>query len=213
MEFLTGAGLAVSAGLNAYIPLLLLGLTARFTDIVSLPAGWAWLENGWVLLVLGVLLVIEFFADKIPGLDSVNDIVHTVVRPAAGGLAFGSGSTASTVAVTDPAAFFSSNQWVPIVVGAVIALAVHLAKMTARPVINVATLGVGAPVASAIEDAGSIVVSVLAIVVPILAMLAIAVGIFFVVRLVRRFRRRARPATDASSPPSPGSMPQPPRSA
>ena len=70
LEILTGTGLAVAAGLNAYIPLLLLGLAARFLDVVALPSGWAWLENEWVLGGLAVLLVIEVVADKVPVVDT-----------------------------------------------------------------------------------------------------------------------------------------------
>jgi uncharacterized membrane protein len=91
MELLTGFGLATAAGLNAYIPLLTLGLLARFTDLVTLPAGWAWLENGWVMAIVAVLLVVEVVADKVPALDSVNDVIQTFVRPTAGGIVFGSG--------------------------------------------------------------------------------------------------------------------------
>jgi Domain of unknown function (DUF4126) len=57
VELLTGFGLATAAGLNAYIPLLALGLLSRFTDLVTLPHGWAWLENGWVMTIVAVLLV------------------------------------------------------------------------------------------------------------------------------------------------------------
>ena len=85
MELLTGFGLATAAGLNAYIPLLALGLLSRFTDLVTLPAGWSWLENGWVMAIVAVLLVVEIIADKIPALDSVNDTVQTFIRPTAGG--------------------------------------------------------------------------------------------------------------------------------
>ncbi len=56
-QLLTGLGLSTAAGLNAYIPMLMLGLLARFTDIVHLPAGWSWMENGWVILIIAVLLV------------------------------------------------------------------------------------------------------------------------------------------------------------
>jgi hypothetical protein len=69
VELLTGFGLATAAGLNAYIPLLALGLLSRFTDLVTLPHGWAWLENGWVMTIVGALLVVEIVADKIPALD------------------------------------------------------------------------------------------------------------------------------------------------
>src|SRR5258705_4919327 len=110
LQLLTGIGLATSAGLNAYIPLLMIGLLGRFTNFIELPSSWSWLENGWVLAILGVLLAIEFVADKIPVVDHVNDLVQTVVRPTAGGLAFGAASSSSTVTVSNPGDFFSSNQ-------------------------------------------------------------------------------------------------------
>jgi hypothetical protein len=193
LEALTGTGLAASAGLNAYIPLVLLGTLARWTDLVDLPTGWQWLSNGWVLVILAILLTVEVVADKVPVVDHVNDVVQTVVRPTAGGLAFGAGSTSETVTVTDPGAFFSSHQWVPIAAGVLIALAVHGVKAAARPVVNTATAGVGAPVASTVEDAGSILVSVAAILFPLLVIVALAVLAWFAVWIARRrSRRRAR---------------------
>jgi hypothetical protein len=190
LELLTATGLALAAGLNAWIPLVLLGALDRFTGLVELPPGWAWLANEWVLLILVVLLVLEFVADKVPGLDSVNDVVQTVVRPTAGGIAFGSGLGATTVAVTDPAAFFASDQWVPVAIGVGLALAVHLAKAAARPVLNAATGGVAAPVASAVEDAGSVALVIAAILAPVLVVLAVAAAAWLMVGLVRRRRRR-----------------------
>ncbi len=193
LEALTGTGLAASAGLNAYIPLVLLGTLARWTDLVDLPTGWQWLSNGWVLVILAILLTVEVVADKVPVVDHVNDVVQTVVRPTAGGLAFGAGSTSETVTVTDPGAFFSSHQWVPIAAGVLIALAVHGVKAAARPVVNTATAGVGAPVASTVEDAGSILVSVAAILFPLLVIVGLAVLAWFAVWIARRrSRRRAR---------------------
>jgi len=190
LELLTGTGLAFAAGLNAYIPMLLLGLGARFLDFVQLPAGWAWLENEWVLGILAVLLVIEFFADKIPAVDSVNDVIQTVVRPASGGIVFGSGSASETAAVTDPAAFFESNQWVPVVTGVLIALLVHGAKTAARPVLNMATFGLAAPVVSFFEDVSSVFLSLFAILIPVLVVVVI-VGLVVLFVLVMRKRRMA----------------------
>lgn len=190
IEVLTGAGLAVSAGLNAYIPLLLLGVASRFVDGVALPTGWAWLENEWVLGGLALLLIIEVIADKIPVVDTVNDWIQTVVRPTAGGLAFGSGSMTETVAVSDPAEFFQTNQWVPIVSGVVIALLVHLAKMSIRPVINALTAGVAAPIVSTVEDVSSAALSVLAILLPLLVIVAVPLLVWAAVVGVRKARKR-----------------------
>jgi hypothetical protein len=69
VELLTGLGLATAAGLNANIPLLVLGLLSRFTDLITLLHGYGWLENGWVMTIVAMLLVIEVVADKIPALD------------------------------------------------------------------------------------------------------------------------------------------------
>lgn len=202
LEVLTGTGLALAAGLNAWIPLVVLGGLDRFTGLVELPPAWAWLSNEWVLLILVVLLALEFVADKIPGFDSVNDVVQTVVRPTAGGLAFSSGVDATTVAVTDPEAFFASSQWVPIAIGVVLALGVHLAKAAARPVVNAATAGVGAPVASVAEDAGAFALAFAAILAPVLVLLGIVVLAVAVIVLVRR-RRRSKRATHGHPSPSP----------
>jgi hypothetical protein len=200
LEVLTGTGLALAAGLNAWIPLVVLGALDRFTGLVELPPAWAWLANEWVLLILVVLLALEFVADKIPGFDSVNDVVQTVVRPTAGGLAFSSGVDATTAAVTDPEAFFASSQWVPIAIGVVLALGVHLAKATARPVVNAATAGVGAPVVSVAEDAGAVALAFAALLAPILVLLGIVVLAVAVIVLVRRRGRSKRAAQGHPSP-------------
>ena len=192
LEALTGTGLAASAGLNAYIPLLVMGVLARFTDAINLPSGWQWLSNGWVLAILAMLLAIEVVADKVPVVDHVNDVVQTVVRPTAGGIVFGAGSSSQTATVTDPGSFFGSHQWVPIAAGVLIALCVHGLKAASRPVINATTAGVGAPVASTAEDIGSIVMSLLAILLPILVLLGLVLLVSSSVWAIRRRRQRKR---------------------
>jgi hypothetical protein len=190
LEVLTGIGLATSAGLNAYIPLLAVGLLGRFTGLIHLPGSWAWLTNGWVLAILAILLAIEFVADKIPIVDHVNDVVQTIVRPTAGGLAFGAASSAQTVTVSDPSSFFSTHQWVPIAAGVVISFLIHSAKASARPVVNASTAGFGAPVVSTIEDILSVVMSLVAIIFPVLIVLFLILLVWLFVVLRRRRRRR-----------------------
>jgi hypothetical protein len=186
LEVLTGTGLATAAGLNAYIPLLVVGLLARFTDLIELPDAWRWLQNPWVLAVLAVLLAVEVVADKIPVVDHINDVVQTVVRPTAGGLVFGAASSSQTVTVQDPSSFFTSHQWVPIAAGIVLSLIVHGTKAAARPVINGMTMGVGAPVASTVEDGVSAGMSVVAILLPVLVLLFVVALVALIVWLVRR---------------------------
>lgn len=190
LELLTGTGLAAAAGLNAYIPLLMVGLASRYVDWLSLPEGWTWLESWWVIGIIAVLFIVDAVADKIPAVDSINDWLQTIVRPASGGMVFGSGATAETVAVSDPSAFFAENQWVPIVSGVLIALAVHAAKSLVRPIANAVTGGTAAPVLSVLEDLSSVTLVVLAIVVPILVIVALVGLIVALTTLRRRLRRR-----------------------
>ncbi len=199
---LTGIGLSASAGLNAWIPLLAIGLLNRYTTLIDVPQSWQWLSNGWILLILGALLAIEMVADKVPIVDSANDAVQTFVRPTAGGLAFGASSDAHTVTVSNPGTFFSSHAWVGIAFGAVIALFMHLLKATARPVINTFTLGTGAPVVSTLEDTFSAAMSVVAIVLPILIVVFLAFIGFVFWRVRRRLRRRRELRQAPAGPPN-----------
>lgn len=194
MELMTGFGLASAAGLNAYIPLLSMGLLGRYTNLIHLPSGWSWLENGWVLAIVAILLIVEIVADKIPALDSINDSIQTFVRPTSGGIVFGSGTAAQTAAVADPAEFARTGQWVPIAIGVVTALVVHLTKTAVRPAANVVTAGVAAPVLSTIEDFTSFGLTFAAILIPALVLLiliALFWGAFWLLRKRRRKRNRA----------------------
>lgn len=187
---MTGFGLATAAGLNAYIPMLLLGLMGRFTGLVNLPAGWSWLENGWVLTIVAVLLAVEIVADKVPALDSINDTVQTFVRPTSGGIVFGSGTAAQTAAISDPAEFARTGQWVPVFIGVVTALVVHLTKTAVRPAANMATAGVAAPVLSTVEDITSVSLTFIAILIPALVAIIVIALIWAAVWLLRKRRRR-----------------------
>ncbi|MFC4561647.1 DUF4126 domain-containing protein [Nocardiopsis mangrovi] len=189
LEILTGTGLASAAGLNAYVPLLVVGLIARYTDLLPLGAGWQWLENPFVLIVLGVLLVLEFAADKIPGVDSVNDVVQTIVRPTSGGITFGAG--ASALSGADLAAASDGGSWWPVVSGVVIALVFHVLKAVARPVLNAVTFGAGGPVVSTVEDVVSFATSILAVVLPILILVVLPLLLLVGAWAWRRRRRRA----------------------
>ncbi|WP_017588884.1 DUF4126 domain-containing protein [Nocardiopsis ganjiahuensis] len=191
---LTGLGLASAAGLNAYIPLLVVGLLARYTDFIPLSPTWTWLEHPATLVTIGVLLVVELVADKVPAVDSINDVVQTVIRPTSGGITFGAG--ASTIALSEitgeaSGAAVTSNgiAWGAVIAGVVIAFFFHVAKALARPVINTLTLGVGAPVASVLEDLASVVTALLAVLLPLLIIIVFPLLIVFGVWAVRKARR------------------------
>lgn len=196
MEVLTGLGLASAAGLNAYVPLLVLGLLARWTDLVQLPSAWAWLQDPWALGVIGLLLVVEVTADKIPGVDHVNDLLQTAVRPVSGGLVVGAGTDQASL-VQDPSQWISSGDWVPVLLGAAVALGVHLLKAGGRTVVNATTAGLGAPVASTAEDVLAVGLSLAALLLPVLVLLLL---VLVVVAVVRGRNRRARLRRDLQGP-------------
>lgn len=192
--YLTAAGLSASAGLNAYIPLLVVGLFSRFTDAVRVPDAFSWLTDWWALCGMTLLLLVELVVDKVPIVDHVNDMLQTVVRPAAGGMV--AAATASAAELDEATGTFvaTTDAWTGWIVGGGIALIVHVAKALTRTMINGGTLGFGAPVASTVEDAGSAGLSVLAVVVPILAGIALIFLAILLWRLwlARRRRRRRR---------------------
>src|SRR6476619_4796504 len=126
---LTGFGLASAAGLNAYIPLLMLGIAGRL-GYADLNAPYDVLSSTPGLAVLTVLLLIEVLADKVPGVDHVNDVISTVVRPAAGGVLFLSSSGAGTL-----------NPALAALLGIVTAGSIHATKATARPLVTATTGG------------------------------------------------------------------------
>ena len=190
LEAITGLSLAAAAGLNAYIPLLGLGLLSRFTEVIALPDGWAWLEGNWALGIIGALLLIEVVVDKVPALDTANDVLQSVVRPASGGLVFSAGASSSTVAVSDPEAFMHSSAFWPFVFGIIVALVPHILKLVSRPVVNLATAGLGASVMSTLEDITAVIVTVLAVLLPLLALGLMVLLAVLGVRWIRRIRSR-----------------------
>jgi uncharacterized protein DUF4126 len=187
---LTGLGLSAAAGLNAYIPLLLVGLLARFTDVIVLPEPYRWIQGGWALAVVFVLLVAEVVLDKVAVVDHVNDVVQTLVRPTVGGVIFAATSAAGQA---DASTWMQEHQWVGVLAGVVVAGAVHAAKATARPLVNVSTVGTGTPVVSAAEDAASLGMSLVAVFLPILVVVVLLLLAWAGFELLRRARRRRRP--------------------
>ena len=168
---LTAFGLAASAGLNAYIPLLIVALLGRFTDWFTLNSPWDALTSWWVIGALAILTLIEFFADKAPAVNHVNDAIQTFVRPAAGAILF----AASAGALTD------IHPIVAMVAGLLVAGGVHTVKAAAvRPAVTATTAGVGNIPVSIAEDILAASVSIAAIVIPVViaGLLVVIVSLF-----------------------------------
>jgi uncharacterized membrane protein len=187
-------GLSAAAGLNAYIPFLVVALVARYTDYITLPEQYAWIESGWAIAIGSLLLLTEVVLDKIPAVDTVNDAVQTFIRPSMGGLIFAATSAAEEV---DKSTWMADHPWVGVVLGVVVSALVHTGKVAARPPINVSTAGMGAPVVSTVEDGASVGLSLVAIFLPVLVLVLLLVLAWFLVRARLRRRRRRRGGRDA----------------
>jgi hypothetical protein len=150
-------GLSASAGLNAYIPLFMIAIIAHFTNWLKLAAPYDTLGNPWIIILLGVLIIIEFLADKVPAFNHVNDLLQTFVRPVAGAIVF----AASARVLTDVSPIIS------LACGLFIAGGVHAAKTFAiRPAVTATTAGAGNVPVSIAEDILAALTSFLAIVLP-----------------------------------------------
>jgi hypothetical protein len=186
MELLTGIftafGLSASAGLNAYIPLLIVGLVARYTNLLNLNAPWDTLANPWIILLLCVLVIIEMLADKVPAVNHINDVIQTFIRPTAGAIVF----AASANVVTD------INPVLALAAGLLVSGTVHAAKAGAlRPAVTATTGGAGNVPVSIAEDIVSSVLSILSILIPIVVGVLTIVLLAFIIYWLQRRASRA----------------------
>jgi hypothetical protein len=119
------AGLAWASGLRLYLTLFAIGLLSHF-QLVVLPPALEVLGHPWALAASGIMVIVEFLADKLPGFDSVWDGVHTFIRIPAGAILAG-----AAVGYADPVLVT-----VAAILGGAIASGAHLAKAGTRALIN-----------------------------------------------------------------------------
>jgi hypothetical protein len=176
----TSFGLSTSAGLNAYLPLLIVALVGRFTDWIHLNEPFHVLTSWWVIGVLVVLTTIEILADKIPVVDTANDTIQTFVRPVAGAILFA--ANANAIADVHPI--------LAMICGLLVAGTVHVVKATARPVVTATTAGVGNPVVSTGEDIVAGITAFLSILLPVLLAIVLLVATVIIGWWLWSIRRR-----------------------
>ena len=182
LNIFSAFGLASSAGLNAYIPLLLVALAARFPlqdPFLQLSAPYDALGSWWAIGVIAVFLLIEMTVDKIPAVDTVNDGIQTFIRPAAGAVLFA--ANANIVTEIHPALALTA--------GLLVAGGVHAAKGTARPVVTATTAGTGNWFVSLVEDIAAFFVTIVSIFLPVLGMVLAVLVIIMFARWVRRRKK------------------------
>jgi hypothetical protein len=179
-SILTATGLGIGAGVNAYATLLVFGLLGRWQPSLFHDDLAKFFASTPVLIVVGVLYVIEFIADKIPTVDHIWDVIHTFIRPIAGAAV----------------AFAAVQNQIPR--GAVIiltiiaggaALGAHATKASIRGASTLTTAGFGNPILSLIEDVFAFASAIVAILLPWLVVLVLIIVTIFFVGLYRRAKQ------------------------
>jgi hypothetical protein len=180
-----GLGLAASAGLKTFVPLLVLSAAERFHLFgLQLAPAFAWLGSWPALAALALATAAELAADKIPIVDHAVSAVGTLARPAAGALA-----AAAAFHQLDPGLAALAG----LVIGAPTALAFHTAQAGGRVASTATTAGAANPVVSLAEDALAFGTAILALAAPVLVPIALGVIFWLVWRLTHRVRRALGP--------------------
>jgi len=179
-----GLGLSAACGFRVFVPLFVMGLGARAGYLDFVPGdGLAWATGDFALIMLGAATVLEIAAYYVPWLDNALD---TIATPAA--IVAGSVATASAVSGFDP-----TLQWIiGIIGGGGTAATVQAGTVVTRAASSLTTGGLGNPVVSTAEAGLGTGLSVLAILLPLAALLAVFLLAAFSVKTVLGWHRRRR---------------------
>ena len=163
-------GTAWTSGINLYATVTVLGLLQKF-NLTKLPGGLDALDNWWIIGVAGFLYAVEFFADKIPYVDSIWDVVHTFIRVPAGAI----------VAYAATNQTDASVQTIAALLGGGLAFSSHGTKAALRVGANLSPEPVSNWVLSIVEDIIAFAGTVLAVFAPVLiAVILVVFSIFFI---------------------------------
>ena len=176
-------GAAWTSGINLYATVAVLGLLQRFELVSKLPGGLDVLANPWVIGTACALYAVEFFADKVPYVDSAWDAVHTFIRVPAG----------AVLALAATADLHPAVRVVAVLLGGGLALSTHGTKATARAAANVTPEPFTNWALSLAEDVVAIGGVVLAVVSPwailTVILIFVVVAAWLLPKIVRRLRR------------------------
>jgi hypothetical protein len=171
-------GSAWLSGINLYAAVLALGLLQRF-HVAQLPGDLARLSDWWVIVLAGALYLIEFLADKVPGLDSVWDAIHTFIRIPAGAVL-----AASALADFDPKVRFLA-----LLAGGGTALSSHGAKATVRLAANTSPEPFSNIALSLVEDAVAFGSTILMVFHPVVILALVSVFVLAAILIAPRIYR------------------------
>ena len=182
-------GAAWTSGLNLYATVATLGLLQHY-ELAHLPGGLHVLDNRWIIGVAIFLYVVEFFADKIPYVDTVWDAVHTFIRVPAGAVL-----AAAATSDINP-----TVQVIALLLGGGLALSTHGTKATVRAGANLSPEPLTNWALSLLEDVLAVGAVVLAVVYPVgifaLLLIFLLLLVWILPKVLRRIRRMWKAAAD-----------------
>lgn len=182
LSICAGIALAAACGFRVFVPLFALSVATKM-NLVTPASSFTWIGSWSALVVLGAATLVEVIGYLIPVVDHLLDTVATPAAAVAGVVA-----SASVMVDVPPAV-----QWVAaIVAGGGAAALVQIGTVTTRAASTASTVGVGNPIFAALESLMSVALAVLALVVPIVAGIFVAITIAWVSRAFYRHRLKTR---------------------
>jgi Domain of unknown function (DUF4126) len=176
-------GFSFAAGINLYATVAILGLASRY-GWVALPPQYQVFDNNWIIGAAIALYVIEFFADKIPWVDSTWDAVHTVIRPIGG----------AAIAVATLGDASPATETVVGLLGGALAAGTHFGKAGTRIVANASPEPFSNWILSLLEDAFVVGLGFLALKYPMAAAIVVLIGVAVLIAfaswILRALKRR-----------------------
>jgi hypothetical protein len=195
MEIGTPLGLGFASGINAYLPLLAFAASARWLHLYKVNPNFTFITSDWCIIALVVLTIVDFVADKVPGVDHAWDATHTIVRPIAGALVAAASSNLVTIPITTSSLsshilgtvssatgdirVAGAGLLVIALLGGILAAMSHATKATTRLVSTFTTAGLLNMVLSISEDILVFIAILLSLFVP--ALMLILMVLFFLV--------------------------------
>jgi len=195
MNIGTPFGLAFASGINAYLPLLSFAIAARWLHLYKVNPNFAFITSDWFLVVLVILTIMDFVADKIPVLDHTWDATQTVIRPLMGALVAAAGIPSSvgtlhlsesshhllgtTIAVISTVPAEGVGLLIVLVIGGLLAMMSHTAKATTRLVSTLTTAGLFNIVLSFLEDGLVLLVILLSLFIPVVMLILLVLFVVF----------------------------------
>jgi hypothetical protein len=188
--FCVGIGLAAACGFRVFVPLLVMAVGARWGGVITDP-GYEWVTSDLAIIGLSVATAVEIGAYYVPWIDNLLDTIATPAAMLAGSLA-----TAAVLPEMGPALKWGTS----IIAGGGTAGVVQGATVVTRAMSTATTGGAANPVVSTGENGGALVVSILAIVIPIVVAVLVLVILVWAIRKIIRWRRHRRAAMPTDEP-------------